>query len=84
LPPPTFNQLPQHNYETQCIASNKGNGNFCRVMRRSNLPPYLTTVMGKKRCSACDMEFPKDSRPSVSKAFAEHVRKAHRPKMPAK
>jgi hypothetical protein len=48
-------------------------------MGRQKLPPYLTTVMGKKRCSACGLEFPKNSKPSLSKAFAEHIRKVHKP-----
>src|SRR5690348_7475062 len=49
-------------------------------MRREKIPPYLTTVLGKKRCSACGLVFPKDSKPSLSKAFAEHVRSVHKPK----
>jgi hypothetical protein len=38
--------------------------------------------MGKKRCSACGLEFPKGSEPSLSKAFAEHIRKVHKPQKP--
>jgi hypothetical protein len=46
-------------------------------MKRANIPPYLTTVSGKKCCSVCGLQFPKDSKTTLSKAFAEHVRKAH-------
>lgn len=52
------------------------------AMHRQKIPPYLTTVLGKKRCSVCGLVFPKDSKPSLSKAFAEHVRNAHKPKKP--
>ena len=46
-------------------------------MSRPQLPPYLFTRLGKKECSICRKVFPKDSKPSISKAFAEHVRQAH-------
>jgi hypothetical protein len=46
-------------------------------MSRPNLPPYLFTRLGKKECSICRKVFPKDSKPSISKAFAEHVRVVH-------
>ena len=42
------------------------------------IPPYLTTSHSQKRCSKCGEVFPKDSKPSISKAFAEHVKAAHR------
>jgi len=61
-----------------CVATGQ-EANFT-AMRREKIPPYLTTVLGKKRCSACGMVFPKDSKPSLSKAFAEHVRSVHKPK----
>lgn len=41
---------------------------------------YLTTKLGKKQCSAFGLEFPLDSKPSISRAFAAHVREAHRPR----
>jgi hypothetical protein len=72
--------MPLQKYETERIAFPVRNRNLLQVMPRPNLPPYLTTVTGKKRCSACGIEFPKDCKPSVSKAFAEHVRKVHKPK----
>ena len=50
-------------------------------MQRANLPAYLTTVNGKKVCSVCGLHFPKDSKPSISKAFALHVRETHRAKL---
>jgi hypothetical protein len=49
-------------------------------MGRAKIPPYLTTVSGKKCCSVCGLEFPKGVKPSLSKAFAEHIRKIHKAK----
>ena len=46
-------------------------------MSRKHMPPYLITVKGTKKCSLCDEPFSDDSKPSVSKAFASHVRTAH-------
>lgn len=34
---------------------------------------------GTGRCSICKMPFVHDINPTMSEAFAEHVRKAHRP-----
>ena len=48
-------------------------------MPRSKLPPHLVQYQGLRRCSVCMMLFPDNSQPSVSKGFAEHVVKAHRP-----
>jgi hypothetical protein len=45
----------------------------------SKLPPHLIDYQGARRCSICKMPFPPDLKPSVDKAFAEHVVKAHRP-----
>jgi len=41
--------------------------------------PHLIDYQGARRCSVCKMPFPSDAKPSVDKAFAEHVIKAHRP-----
>jgi hypothetical protein len=49
-------------------------------MQRANLPPYLTTVGGKKVCSVCGLEFPKGVKPSLSQAFADHFRQVHKNK----
>ena len=50
-------------------------------MARTKLPPHLMTDRSNnvKRCSVCGHPFESDAQPSVSKAFAEHVLKAHRP-----
>jgi hypothetical protein len=42
-------------------------------------PAHLIDDEGVKRCSMCTMAFPDDVRPSMSVAFAEHIRKAHKP-----
>lgn len=51
-------------------------------MTERNLPPYLQTVLGVKKCSACDQVFPKDAKPSLSQAFATHVREVHKKEEP--
>jgi hypothetical protein len=47
-------------------------------MAKPPMAPYLTTTLGKKCCSLCRMVFTKDMKPSLSKAFAEHIRTKHR------
>lgn len=51
-------------------------------MLESKISPYLTTKLGKKQCSACGLEFSRNSKASLSKAFAEHVREVHKEKEP--
>jgi hypothetical protein len=43
------------------------------------LPPHLVPAHNgeKKRCSVCHEEFTADAKPSLSKAFAQHVREKH-------
>jgi hypothetical protein len=41
--------------------------------------PRLIDYQGALRCSICKMPFPPDAPPSQDEAFAEHVRRAHRP-----
>lgn len=41
--------------------------------------PHLIEYQGATRCSVCKMPFAPDTKPSVDEAFADHVRKAHRP-----
>jgi hypothetical protein len=41
--------------------------------------PLLIAYQGAQRCSICKMPFPSEAKPSQEGAFAEHVRKAHRP-----
>ncbi len=48
-------------------------------MARKRIQPHLIDYQGAKRCSICKMPFPPDAKPSQDEAFAEHVRKAHRP-----
>jgi hypothetical protein len=44
--------------------------------------PHLTADGNLERCSVCGYPFPADVKPSMSVAFADHLRKAHR--QPAK
>jgi hypothetical protein len=46
-------------------------------MLRKHMPPHLVTVRGVKKCSLCSERFPEDAKPSLSKAFAAHVRTVH-------
>ncbi len=48
-------------------------------MARKRIQPRLIDYQGALRCSICKMPFPPDAKPSRDEAFAEHVRKAHRP-----
>lgn len=50
----------------------------------SRVGPHLTTVDEIKCCSICQKQFPEDSKPSISKAFATHVREEHKKAEPAK
>jgi hypothetical protein len=47
-------------------------------MSRPKLPAHLLTRLGKKACSLCGQVFPKNVQPSLSKAFAKHVREQHK------
>lgn len=40
--------------------------------------PHLKTIDDVKYCSLCNKAFPEDSKPSISKAFAAHVRQDHK------
>ena len=42
-------------------------------------PPQLIERDGKKYCSSCGLHFAFDAKPTISKAFVEHVRQDHRP-----
>jgi hypothetical protein len=42
------------------------------------LPPHLTSVSRIKQCSVCGTVFPKDVKPSLSRAFRKHVEEVHR------
>ena len=44
----------------------------------TNLPPHLVERDGEKLCSACGAVMPADAKPSLSKAFVEHVRQMHK------
>jgi hypothetical protein len=41
--------------------------------------PHLIPDSNLQRCSVCGYPFPADVHPSMSVAFAEHLRKAHQP-----
>ena len=41
--------------------------------------PHLIADGNLERCSVCGYPFPADVKPSMSVAFAEHLRKAHQP-----
>ncbi|MBS1801909.1 MAG: hypothetical protein JST28_01005 [Acidobacteria bacterium] len=47
-------------------------------MARLSLPPHLVTQGNVKRCSACSHPFPFDVKPSLSRAFRQHVEEVHR------
>lgn len=47
-------------------------------MPKSLLPPHLISVGAMKRCSECETTFDKGAKPSLSRAFADHVRNKHR------
>lgn len=49
-------------------------------MPTKKMPPHLIEVNRRKRCSECGKVFSPDSKPSLSKAFAQHVRSEHSPK----
>jgi hypothetical protein len=46
---------------------------------RLKLPPRLIADGDVKRCSVCGYPFPADVMASIDTAFAEHLRKAHKP-----
>lgn len=46
---------------------------------RRRIQPHLIDYQGARRCSICKMPLSSDAKPSQEAAFAEHVRKAHRP-----
>jgi hypothetical protein len=48
-------------------------------MTKKKLPPHLIPDGELERCSVCGRPFPPDAKPSVSLAFSEHLRNAHKP-----
>ena len=46
-------------------------------MPKAPLPPHLIERDAVKQCSDCGEKFTADSKPSLSKAFAKHVREKH-------
>ena len=42
-------------------------------------PPHLISAGNLKHCSVCGHPFKPDVQPSMSEAFADHMRKAHQP-----
>jgi hypothetical protein len=50
-------------------------------MSAQKLPPHLVSFGDdKKKCSECGQVFMLDAKPSLSRAFSEHVRTVHAPK----
>jgi hypothetical protein len=49
-------------------------------MTTNPLPPHLLASSrdGTKKCSLCGELFSKDSKPSLSRAFSDHVKAVHR------
>lgn len=47
-------------------------------MAHKQMSAHLMTTLGKKHCSICKEMFAKDAKPSLSQAFAEHVRREHK------
>jgi hypothetical protein len=48
-------------------------------MPKNTVEPHLKADGNLQRCSVCGYPFQTDVRPSMSVAFAEHLRKAHLP-----
>lgn len=48
-------------------------------LKNTKLPPHWTANGGVKRCSVCGYPFLADVHPSIDAAFAEHLRKVHKP-----
>jgi hypothetical protein len=46
-------------------------------------PPHLVQHGNQKRCSACNHPFALDVKPSLSRAFRQHVEEMHRTKIAA-
>ena len=53
-------------------------------MTKNKLPPVLVNREGLLLCSECKQPFVATETLSVSRAFAQHVRTMHAPKLPAK
>ena len=51
-------------------------------MPKMAMRAHLIERDGIKRCSICNAEFAEDAKLSLSKAFAEHVRSAHKTEPP--
>ena len=49
-------------------------------MSKGKLPAHLIDRDGLKQCSACGQKFSLDAKPTLSRAFAEHVYAVHKPK----
>jgi hypothetical protein len=49
-------------------------------MPNSKLPAHLVDRDGSKQCSPCGQKFSPDAKPTLSRAFAEHVYAVHKPK----
>lgn len=47
-------------------------------MKLPSLPPYLISKGDQKQCSVCGATFEKHVKPSLSRAFREHVEREHR------
>ena len=47
---------------------------------KAQLPPHLITLLGKKYCSVCKLQFDSNTKPSLGAAFKLHVLSDHRPK----
>jgi hypothetical protein len=50
-----------------------------KAFRRPADLPRLIADGNLERCSVCGYPFPADIKPSMSVAFADHLRKAHKP-----
>ena len=59
------------------VEAQKASENARYARSNTKFPPHLIDSRGVKRCSVCRMPFRADSQPSIIKAFAAHVLKAH-------
>lgn len=74
---PSDSYKAQQRMISETIAAARPEGNI--HMTKPKLPPHLIDYQGAIRCSICKMPFAPDSFPPLSKAFTQHVQKAHRP-----
>ena len=72
-------QLVRHLVDHSGKSSTDDGGFGVYTLGMPSLPAHLISRHKLKRCSICGQTFSDDAKPSLSKAFADHVRVAHGP-----